>query len=55
MFVISYRFKNCHGDNVPVVLYYATESAALWKATILKNCRDVKGLEVKEANKWRIG
>lgn len=55
MFLVSYHYRNCYGDNVPVVLYYATAKDARRKATILKNCRDVKGLEVKEANPWRIG
>lgn len=55
MFLVSYHFRNCYGDNVPVVLYYATESEAQRKALSLKNCRAVRGLEVKEATPWRTG
>lgn len=55
MYRISYKFKNCYGDLVPVVLLFATEKEARQKAVSLRNCRECKDLKVEEASAWRIG
>ena len=55
MFVISYRFKNCHGESIPVVLFFASFRDALKKAVMLWNCRECKNVTVEEANAWTIG
>lgn len=55
MYKLTYHFRNCHGEKVPVVLLFATARDAQRKAIELKNCRECKNLKVEEANAWRTG
>ena len=55
MYKVSYHFRNCHGENVPVVLLFATYRDALKKAVMLRNCRECKNVTVEEANAWTTG